>query len=136
MIDAAPALSRRSSVAAWGLTGAAAALVIAIYLLRLDHVAGLIVDDGWYVLFAQGLARGDGFTLTSSPIPGLLPAYPPGWPALMSLVFLWAPDFPSNVPLLKSLSIAAMLAIGLVSRVGCAPFTLRSPRTCRRAARA
>jgi hypothetical protein len=29
----------------------------------------------------------------------------------MSLVFLWAPDVPANVPLLKGLSIAAMLAI-------------------------
>jgi hypothetical protein len=115
MIDAVPVPSRRSSVAVWTLTSAGAVLVAAIYLLRLDHVAGLIVDDGWYVLFAQALARGDGFTLINSPIPGLLPAYPPGWPALMSLVFLWAPDFPSNVPLLKGLSIAAMFAIAPIA---------------------
>jgi hypothetical protein len=78
---------------------------------RVDNAAGLTIDDGWYLLFAQAIARGDGFTLTSSPIPGLLPTYPPAWPALMSLVFLWAPHVPANVPLLKLLSIAALLAI-------------------------
>ena len=31
-----------------------AALVAAVYLLRLDDAAGLIVDDAWYVVLAKG----------------------------------------------------------------------------------
>jgi hypothetical protein len=103
--------SRPTPAFAWGLIAVTGLLVLIIYLLRVDHAAGLTIDDGWYLLFAQAIARGDGFTLISSPIPALLPTYPPAWPALMSLVFLWAPDVPANVPLLKLLSIAAMLAI-------------------------
>jgi hypothetical protein len=103
--------SRPTPAFAWGLTVVMGLLVLAIYLLRVDTAAGLTIDDGWYLLFAQAIARGDGFTLTSSPIPGLMPTYPPGWPALMSLVFVWAPDVPANIPLLKGLSIAAMLAL-------------------------
>ena len=99
MVQTSSSLSRPTTPLAWALTVGATLLVLAIYLLRVDTAAGLTIDDGWYMLFAQAIARGDGFTLTSSPMPGLLPTYPPGWPALMSLVFLWVPDVPANVPL-------------------------------------
>jgi hypothetical protein len=32
---------------------AAAVIVLAIYLLRLDPAAGLYVDDAWYIVLAQ-----------------------------------------------------------------------------------
>jgi hypothetical protein len=90
-------------------------LFLTIYLLRLDRVAGLIVDDAWYVLLAKSLASGQGYTIINSPSPGILPFYPPGFPLLLSLVFRFAPEFPANVWLLKSVSIAAMLGVGVMS---------------------
>jgi hypothetical protein len=101
---------------ALGLAGAAAlAVTMAIYLLRLDRVAGLLVDDAWYVLLAKALATGHGYTLINSPTPGITPFYPPGFPALLSLFYRLSPQFPENVWLLKSVSIAAMIAAGLVA---------------------
>src|SRR5437016_5848515 len=90
----------------------ALSLFLTIYILRLDHVVGLIKDDAWYVLSAKALASGQGYTLINSPTPGMLPFYPPALPWLLSLVFRFSPQFPQNLWLLKSVSIAAMLGIG------------------------
>lgn len=96
-------------------TIAAFATVFAVYLLRLDRVIGLQVDDAWYVLLARALAEGRGYELISAPTPGLMPFYPPGFPFLLSLIYRVAPDFPSNVPLLKSLSILSALGAGAIA---------------------
>lgn len=102
----------------WLLLGAAAVLAVlffVIYLQRLDHVVGLIVDDAWYVLLAKALATGQGYTLINSPTPGIQPFYPPFFPFLLSLLYRLSPNFPSNLWLLKSLSIAAMFGAGALS---------------------
>ncbi|MGH9847443.1 MAG: hypothetical protein ACREEM_52790, partial [Blastocatellia bacterium] len=64
---------------------AALALCLTIYLLRLDGVVGLVVDDAWYVLLAKALATGQGYTLINSPTPGIQPFYSPAFPALISI---------------------------------------------------
>ena len=87
-------------------------LALAIYLLRLDRVAGLFVDDGWYLMLAQALATGQGYTLINSPSPGILPLYPPGYPFLLSLLYRLYPHFPENIWLFKALSLAALLGAG------------------------
>ena len=92
----------------------AAAGVIAIYLLRLDRVAGLMVDDAWYIVLAKALSQGDGFRLISSAATPILPAVPPGFPAVLSIVFLINPSFPDNVLWLKLISVLAVWAAGLV----------------------
>jgi hypothetical protein len=84
-----------------------------VYALRLDRAAGLVVDDAWYVLLGEALARGDGYRLISSVATPILPVVPPGFPALLSLVFRVSPAFPQNVLLLKGVSIAAMFGVGL-----------------------
>ena len=94
---------------------AALAATLAIYLMRLDRVAGLIVDDAWYVLLAKALATGQGYTLINSPTPGITPFYPPAFPALLSIFYRLSPEFPANVMLLKSVSIAAMIGAGFLS---------------------
>jgi hypothetical protein len=93
-----------------GLIGLLVCLLI--YLLRLDRVVGLFVDDAWYVLLAKALATGQGYSLLNSPTPGILPLYPPAFPFVLSLVFRLAPDFPQNIYLLKAVSIASMLGAG------------------------
>jgi hypothetical protein len=86
-----------------------------IYALRLDHVAGEFVDDAWYLLLAKSLATGYGYTLINSPSPGIVPIYPPAYPFFVSLLWRIAPEFPSNVWLLKSVSLAAMLFLGIAA---------------------
>jgi hypothetical protein len=91
------------------------AVALTFYILRLDRTVGMFVDDAWYVLLAKAIATGHGYTIVNSPTPGILPLYPPGFPALLAIVFKIAPDFPQNVWLLKSVSIAAMMGVGLVT---------------------
>jgi hypothetical protein len=98
------------------ITGIVALIgALAIYILRLDRVVGLTVDDAWYVLLAKSLATGQGYSLINSPTPGILPLYPPGFPFLLSLVYRLLPRFPENVWLLKSVSIAAMILSGIIT---------------------
>src|SRR5678810_1146349 len=96
--------SRASAV----VLSAAMLLALGAYLLRLDRVAGLVVDDAWYVLLGRALARGEGYRLVSSATTAIMPVVPPGFPAILSLIFRVGPDFPQNVLLLKAVSIAAM----------------------------
>lgn len=93
----------------------AAALFLLVYLARLDRVVGLFVDDAWYVLLAKSLATGQGYQLINSPTPGILPAYPPFYPFLLSLAYRLNPNFPDNLLLLKSVSVLAMLGVGWAS---------------------
>lgn len=98
----------------------ATALVLAtlsIYVLRLNGAAGLMVDDAFYVLLAKALAEGEGYRLINSGTTAMLPLYPPGFPAILSFAFHVAPRFPQNVWLLKSVSIAAMMGVGLLTYV-------------------
>lgn len=88
-----------------------------IYLLRLNSAAGLVVDDAWYVMLAKALADGRGYQLINAPVEGILPGYPPAFPALLSIGFHLLPEFPQNVWLLKSVSIIAMLGVGLLTYV-------------------
>ena len=89
------------------------AIAAAIYALRLDDAAGLIVDDAWYILLAKALASGEGYRLISSATVAVMPAVPPGFPAVLAPVFLLVPAFPDNLALLKLISIAAMAGVGV-----------------------
>jgi hypothetical protein len=109
---AAPIASRSRIAAPAGLLSLLGCLLI--YLLRLDRIVGLAVDDAWYVLLAKSLATGQGYTLLNSPTPGILPLYPPAFPWLLSLLYRLAPGFPENVYLFKAVSIAAMLVAGVL----------------------
>src|SRR5215813_14521958 len=91
------------------------ALSLLVYILRLDQVVGLTIDDAWYVLLAKALAGGQGYTLINSPTQGILPLYPPGFPFLLSIFYRISPNFPDNIWLLKSVSIAAMMGAGAMA---------------------
>jgi hypothetical protein len=105
---------RTASRSRAGLVALAAGMSVAacVYALRLDRIAGLVVDDAWYVLLGRALARGEGFRLVSSAATAIMPVVPPGFPAILAVVFRFSPDFPQNVLLLKSVSMAAMLGVG------------------------
>jgi hypothetical protein len=93
---------------------AIAVAILAVYLLRLDSAAGLIVDDAWYVVLARALAQGNGYRLISSAVTEIMPAVPPGYPLILAPLFILNPAFPGNVMLLKSVSITAMMGVGYV----------------------
>jgi hypothetical protein len=100
------------------LAACLAAFVVAVltYVLRLDDVCGLYVDDAWYVLLAKALATGQGYTLINAPTPGIFfTVYPPAHPWVLSWVFRIAPRFPENVWLIKSVAIVAMIFTGLLT---------------------
>jgi hypothetical protein len=90
----------------------AGAIVVAVYLARLDRVAGMVVDDAWYVVLGQALARGEGLRLVSSATAAILPSVTPGFPAILALSWRFQPRFPDNVVLLKAASLAAMIVAG------------------------
>lgn len=90
-------------------------MFLAVYLLRLDRVVGMFMDDAWYALLARSLATGQGYTLINSPTPGISPLYPPLYPLLLSVAFRLYPQFPNNILLLKAVSIVAMLLAGVVT---------------------
>jgi hypothetical protein len=96
----------RSSRALW--VALAFLFCLGVYVLRMDSVAGAFVDDAWYTILAKSLATGHGFTVINSPTQGILPLYPPGFPAVLSLVFRLNPSFPSNVWALKCVSVASL----------------------------
>lgn len=88
------------------------AIVAAVYLLRLDPYAGLLLDDAWYMVLGKSLSMGEGFRLISSSAAPIMPSVPPGFPALLSIVFRLSPSYPDNVWLLKAVSIVAMAGVG------------------------
>ena len=99
-----------------GVTGALL-FFFATYLLRFDRVVGMFGDDAWYALLAKGLATGQGYALINSPSAGIMPIYPPAFPSLLSLAYRLSPQFPQNLWLLKSVSIAAMLGVGVATYI-------------------
>lgn len=95
------------------ITGVAIiAVVSAVYVLRIDDVAGLYKDDAYYVVLARSLAGGHGYSLISSAATPVLPAFPPGFALLLTPIVAAVPSFPDNLVLLKALSIVAMFGTG------------------------
>lgn len=97
------------------LAAAVSAACAALYVLRLDPSAGLFVDDAWYIVLATSIAEGHGFRLISSATTPIMPAFPPGFPALLAPIVAVAPRFPDNVLALKAVSMAAMSGVAVAT---------------------
>lgn len=90
-------------------------LASAIYSLALTPYVGESYDDGVYIGLAQSLAQGEGYRQPLTPDRPLESKYPPGWPLLLSLVWLLAPTFPANAVGFKFLSVLCALAFAAVT---------------------
>ncbi len=88
--------------------------VLVVYLLRLDSVAGLYVDDAWYMVFAESIASGQGYRLINSAAAQVLPAVPPGFAMVLAPIVALVPGYPNYVIWMKLLLIAATLAGGVL----------------------
>jgi hypothetical protein len=88
--------------------------VLAVYLLRLDSVAGLYVDDAWYMLFAESIASGQGYRTINSAAAQVLPAVPPGFAMVLAPIAAIVPGYPNYVFWMKLLLIAATVSAGVI----------------------
>lgn len=84
--------------AAWIAAGLA--LLASLATMTSDPI-GVFNDDGIYLLTAKAIAEGLGYVYPQ--LPGHPPAihYPPGWPALLAVVWKLGPAFPGNIGWLK-----------------------------------
>jgi hypothetical protein len=71
---------------------------------------GVYHDDAIYLITAKSLAEGRGYVIESPPQAMPQTKYPVLFPALLSLVWRWQPDFPKNLIWLK---LVPLLAAGV-----------------------
>lgn len=124
MIAAAPrrGLARLPS---WLPAAGVGMVTLAIALVTVTpYVIGAYHDDAIYVILGRALATGAGYRYLN--LPGVPSAthYPPGYPALLALLWRLDPHFPGNVAVFEManavlLALAAVLAYGLArARMG------------------
>jgi 4-amino-4-deoxy-L-arabinose transferase-like glycosyltransferase len=93
---------------------ALALLALVSSLATLDaRPVGVVHDDAMYVVLARSLATGQGYSYLNLPGAPSATHFPPGYPALLALVSLVAPPFPTSVLVFKALN-SVLLAIGAV----------------------
>ena len=90
------------AVPAWLLPTVVGALVCAVAASMVDgFIVGIAHDDGMYVILAKAIATGQGYRWLH--VPGTPPAshFPPGYPAVLALLWWLFPVFPANAVLFK-----------------------------------
>lgn len=95
----------------------AAIIVLVVGLRAIEPLpVGVMYDDGMYVILAKSLATGHGYRWLN--VPGAPPAthFPPGYPAVLSLIWRVFPSFPANVLAFKIFN-AVILAVAAWSLV-------------------
>lgn len=75
---------------------------------------GVALDDAMYVILAKSLATGQGYRYLNLPGAPAGTHFPPGYPALLALLWRVAPDFPGNLMLFKAVN-ALWLAVATVA---------------------
>ena len=91
------------------------AFALAVGILILDaSPVGVAIDDAMYVILAKSLATGQGYRFLNLPGAPAGTHYPPGYPALLALLWRIAPDFPANLMLFKAVN-ALWLAVTAVA---------------------
>ena len=102
VVPASAASSRVRALPAWLGPAAVGAIVFAVGAFIVDGLpVGVAHDDGMYVILGKALATGQGYRWLH--VPGMPPAthFPPGYPAVLALLWLLFPAFPANVIVFK-----------------------------------
>ncbi len=94
----------------WFVLLAVFAVAAVVYLAGLTPYIGGGYDDSAYIALAKALASGKGYGQIYAPGSPPEPQYPPGWPALLSTVWLISPSFPANAIGFKMVSVLCALA--------------------------
>jgi hypothetical protein len=74
---------------------------------------GVFYDDGIYLILGKALATGEGYRYLNLPGHPAGTHYPPGYPALLAILWLVGPAFPENVALFKFAN-AVLLSLAAV----------------------
>ena len=96
--------SSRRPFAVWSRLAPAAigAVVLAVAIATMTSwPVGVYYDDGIYLILGKALATGEGYRYLNLPGHPAATHYPPGYPALLALLWTIAPSFPENVALFK-----------------------------------
>jgi hypothetical protein len=94
-----------------------ALVVLAIGLAIIDALpVGVFYDDAMYVVLAKALATGHGYHWLNLPGTPAATHFPPGYPALLALLWRIFPVFPGNVFVFKAANavLLAMASAGMV----------------------
>ena len=87
------------------------AMVLAVALATMSPwPVGVYYDDGIYLILGKALATGEGYRYLNLPGHPAATHYPPGYPALLALLWIMAPSFPANVAVFK-LANAVLLSL-------------------------
>jgi hypothetical protein len=100
---------------------AAALVFVVACLTRTADAPGVFWDDGVYLVSARALALGEGYVLPHLPGAPAAVHFPPGFPALLAVVWRLWPSYPDNLVLLKLvnpllLALATWLAVRYATR--------------------
>ena len=90
------------TIPSWLVPALVGSLVFAVSALMVDgYIVGIAHDDGMYVILGKALASGQGYRWLH--VPGAPPAshFPPGYPAVLAVLWWLFPSFPSNVVVFK-----------------------------------
>jgi hypothetical protein len=89
-----------------------AAVVAGIHAIDPSPV-GVFYDDAHYVILGRALAFGDGYRYLNVPGAPVGTHFPPGYPALLAVLWRVSPDFPENVALFKMANAFLLGAVAL-----------------------
>ena len=73
---------------------------------------GVFYDDALYVILGKSLSLGQGYRYINLPGAPAATHYPPGYPALLALLWTASPKFPENIALFK---LANALLLGVIA---------------------
>ena len=76
---------------------------------------GVFYDDAQYVVLAKALATGRGYRFLNLPGAPLGTHFPPGYPALLALLWRVSPAFPENVALMKFANAILLAVVAMVT---------------------
>ncbi|UCE85871.1 MAG: hypothetical protein JSU66_16340 [Deltaproteobacteria bacterium] len=116
---------RRSRLLALTLVLAGLYLLVA---LAGPRAVGLWVDDSIYLCTAKSLAAGTGYRHIEMPGEPLQTLYPILYPAVLASVFLIAPEYPANLPLLLLPTALAAAGFVMLSALYCRRYLATSAR--------
>lgn len=109
-VEAAPGSAAR-------LAGWAAPLLVLMLAARAvtPYPVGAVPDEAVYVVLGKALATGQGYRYLNLPGAPAATHFPPGYPALLALLWRAVPSFPANVLLFKLVNavLVAVAAVGV-----------------------
>jgi hypothetical protein len=93
---------------------ALAALGLAVGVAIIDAApVGVFADDAFYVILARSIATGQGLSNLNLPGAPAATHFPPGYPAVLALLWRMAPAFPANLIVFKAFNAVCLAAIAV-----------------------